>query len=114
MKNVELTDFWKIPQEVRIELYDVNDNPIGNKITKLHEYDEKENSVTIKDFIKYEVESDFGKRVIVNRVKLYYENELIGMRRFPNITMDLMDSLFITLTLKITVMDGRYEIEVCI
>ena len=112
MQNIEITDFWKIPQEVRIELFNIDDRKIGDKITKLHEFEEKENFVTIKDYIKYEVESDFGRRVIVNKVKLYYENELIKMCRFPNITMDLGDNLFITFTLKISVIDNGYKIEV--
>ena len=112
MQNVELTNFWKTPQEVRIALFNIDDRKIGDKITKLHEYDEKESSVTIKDYVQYDVEKDFGNRVVVNKVKLYYENELIGMRRFPNITMDLMDSIFITFTLKIVVINDKFKIEV--
>lgn len=114
MKNVELTNFWKTPREVRIALFNTDDRKIGNKITKLHEFDEKKNSVTIKDYIQYDVEKDFGNRVVVNKVKLYYENELIGMQRFPNITMDLMDSIFITFTLNISVVNNRYRIEICV
>ena len=112
MKNVESTNFWKTPQEVRIALFNIDDRKIGDKITKLHEFDEKKNSVTIKDYIQYDVEKDFGNRVVVNKVKLYYENELIGMRRFPNITMDLMDSIFITFTLCIEVIKDKYVIEI--
>ena len=74
----------------------------------------KKNSVTIKDYIQYDVEKDFGNRVTVNKVKLYYENELIGLRRFPNIQMDLMDSIFITFSLIIVLENNRYRIEVCV
>lgn len=113
MKNVKLTDFWKIPEEVRIELYDISNNLIGNKITKTHTFKENENSITITDNVCYYAEKDFNwDCVIVNKIKLYYENELIGMRRFPNITMCSKDSISITFTLFIQVINNEYVIEV--
>ena len=112
MKNVKLTKFWKTPQEVRIELYDTTNNLIGNKITKTHTFNENENSVTITDNVWYYAKKDFGGGVAVNKIKLYYENELIGMRRFPNISMCLGDSLSITFTLCIEIIKDKYVIEI--
>lgn len=112
MQNLDLTNFWKTPQEVRIDLYDTNNNVIDNKITKLHTFKENENSITIKDNVWYDTMNDFGNGAIVNKVKLYYENELIGMRRFPNINMCLGDSISITFTLCIEVINNTYIIEI--
>lgn len=112
MQNVKLTDFWKTPQEVKIELYDTTNNLIGNKITKTHTFNENENSVTITDNVWYYAEKDFDGDVVVNKIKLYYENELIGMRRFPNITMCYGDTLSITFTFYIEVINDKFVIEI--
>ena len=112
MKNVDLTNFWKSPQEVRIALYDTNNNRIGNRIAILHTFEENENSITIKDNVWYYVKEDFDNGAIVNKIKLYYEEELIGMRRFPNIHLCYGDTLSITFTLFIQVINDKFVIEI--
>lgn len=112
MQNVDLTDFWKSPQVIRIVLYDINNIVIGDKITKIHTFKEDENSITITDNVWFYVTDDFGKSVTVNKIKLFYGNELIGMRRFPNISVNLRDSISITFTLCIEIINNTYVIEI--
>lgn len=112
MKNVDLTKFWKSPQEVRIDLYDIDNNVIGNKVTKLHTFRKNKNSIIVKDNVCYDTRNDFGSGAVVNKIKLYYENVLVGMRRFPDIHMSLGDSISITFTLYIEVVDNAFVIEI--